>query len=47
MTANDLRMVVVTVAQRSNALHMAYRAAKNKVEATTTTAEVEAITLSV
>ena len=47
VTANDLRMVVVTVAQRSNALHMAYRAAKNKVEATTTTAEVEAITLSV
>ena len=47
VTANDLRMVVVMVAQHSNALHIAYRAAKNKVEATTTTAEVEAITLSV
>ena len=47
VTANDLRMVVVMVAQRSNALYIAYRAAKNKVEATTTTAEVEAITLSV
>lgn len=47
VTANDLRMVVVMVAQRSNALYIAYRAAKNKVEATTTTAEVEAITLEV
>ncbi len=47
VTADDLCMVIASVAQRSNALHVAYRVAKNKVEATTTTAEVEAITLSV
>lgn len=45
VTANDLRMVIASVAQRSNALHVAYRAAKDKVEAATTVAEVEAITL--
>lgn len=47
VTADDLRMVIASIAQRSNALHVAHRVAKNKVEATTTTAEVEAITLSV
>lgn len=46
VTADDLRMVVASVAQRSNALHIAYREAKDKVEAATTVAEVEAITLS-
>lgn len=45
VTANDLRMVIAMVAQRSNALHMAYRAAKDKVDAATTVAEVEAVTL--
>ena len=45
VTANDLRMVIAAVAQRSNALHVAYRAAKDKVEQATTVAEVEAITL--
>ena len=45
VTAADLRMVIAMVAQRSNALHVAYRAAKDKVEAATTVAEVEAITL--
>lgn len=45
VTANDLRMVIASVAQRSNALHVAYRAAKDKVEAATTVAEVEAVTL--
>lgn len=45
VTANDLRMVIASVAQRSNALHVAYRAAKDKVEQSTTVAEVEAITL--
>lgn len=45
VTADDLRMVIAMVAQRSNALHVAYRAAKDKVEAATTVAEVEAITL--
>lgn len=46
VTADDLRMVITSVAQRSNALHVAYRAAKDKVEAATTVAEVEAVTLS-
>lgn len=46
VTANDLRMVIASIAQRSNALHVAYRAAKDKVEAATTVAEVEAVTLS-
>ena len=45
-TANDLRMVIASVAQRSNALHVAYREAKDKVEQATTVAEVEAITLN-
>lgn len=46
VTANDLRMVIANVAQRSNALHVAYREAKDKVEQATTVAEVEAITLN-
>lgn len=46
VTANDLRMVIAMVAQRSNALHVAYRAAKDKVEAATTVADVETITLN-
>lgn len=45
VTANDLRCVIAMVAQRSNALHIAYRAAKDKVEAATTVAEVDAIKL--
>lgn len=47
VTADDLRMVIASVAQRSNTLHVAYRVAKNKIEAATTIAEVEAITLEV
>lgn len=46
VTANDLRMVIASVANRSNALHVAYRAAKDKVEVATTVAEVEAVTLN-
>lgn len=46
VTANDLRMVIAIVAQRSNALHVAYRAAKDKVEAATTVTEIEAVTLN-
>ena len=45
VTANDLRMVIASVAQRSNALHVAYRAAKDKVEQATTVTEVEAVRL--
>lgn len=47
VTANDLRMVIAMIAQRSNALHVAYRAAKDKVEAASDVAEVEAIKLDV
>lgn len=47
VTAQDLRMVIAMVAQRSNALHVAYRVAKGKVEQATTVAEVEAVTLGV
>lgn len=47
VTAQDLRRVIAVVAQRSNALHVAYREAKDKVEAATTVAEVEAVTLNV
>lgn len=46
VTAQDLRRVIAKVAQRSNALHVAYRAAKDKVEAATTVAEVDAVTLN-
>lgn len=46
VTANDLRMVIASVANRSNALHVAYRAAKDKVEQATTVTEVEAVTLN-
>ena len=45
VTANDLRMVIAAVAVRSNALHMAYRKAREQVEATSTAEEVEAVTM--
>ena len=45
VTANDLRMVIAAVAVRSNALHTAYRKAKEQVEATSTAEEVEAVTM--
>lgn len=45
VTADDLRCVIAAAAQRSNALHVAYRAAKDKVEQAATVAEVEAVTL--
>ena len=45
VTADNLRCVIAAVAQRSNALHVAYRAAKDKVEQATTVADVEAVTL--
>ena len=45
VTANDLRMVIAAVAVRSNALHTACRAAKEKVEAAQSKAEIEKITM--
>lgn len=47
VTADDLRCVIAAVAVRSNTLHTAYRAAKEKVEAAQNKEEVEAITLNV
>lgn len=47
VTANDLKMIIAAVAVRSNLLHVAYRKAKEKVEAATTAAEVEAVTMEV
>lgn len=46
VTAQDLRMIIASVAARSNALHTAYRTAKAKVEATSTAEEVEAVTMN-
>lgn len=47
VTANDLRMVVATVAVRSNALHIAYRKAKEAVENAQSEEELNAIILNV
>lgn len=47
VTANDLKMIIAAVAVRSNKLHTAYRIAKEKVEAATTAAEADAVTLDV
>lgn len=47
VTADDLRMVIAAVAVRSNALHTAYRVAKEKVEAATTAADVETVIFKV
>ena len=47
VTANDLRMVIAAVAVRSNTLQMAYRAAKEQVEAAQNKEEVETIILNV
>ena len=45
VTANDLRMVIAAVTVRSNTLHTAYRAAKEKVEAAQNKADIEKITM--
>lgn len=47
VTANDLKMIITAVAVRSNKLHTAYRAAKEKVETATTAADVEAVIFKV
>lgn len=46
VTAQELRMIIASVAARSNALHTAYRAAKAQVEAASTAEEVEAVTMN-
>ena len=45
VTADDLRGVIAAVAVRSNALHLAYRKAKERVEEAQTAEELEAIEL--
>lgn len=45
VTANDLRMVIAAVAVRSNALHVAYRKAKEQVESAQSKADIEKITM--
>lgn len=45
VTADDLRCVIASVANRSNILHIKYREAKAKVTQATSVAEVNAITL--
>lgn len=46
VTAQDLRMIIASVAVRSNKLHTAYRAAKAQVEAAVTADEVKAVTMN-
>ena len=45
VTVYELRAIVAAVAVRSNALHTAYRAAKEKVEAAQNKADIEKITM--
>ena len=45
VTANDLRMIIAAVAVRSNALHTAYRKAKEQVEAAQNKADIEKIVM--
>ena len=45
VTAQDLRMIIAAVAVRSNALHTAYRKAKEQVEAAQNKTDIEKITL--
>ena len=47
VTADDLRAIVASVARRSNTLHVAYREAKDKVEAASDVATIKAVTLDV
>ena len=46
VTAADLRMIIASVAARSNKLHTAYRTAKARVEAAVTADEVRAVAMN-
>ena len=46
VTAADLRMIIASVAARSNKLHTAYRTAKARVEAAVTADEVRAVAIN-
>ena len=45
VTAQDLRMIIASVAARSNSLHIAYRTAKAKVATAETAEAIDAVTL--
>lgn len=47
VTAQDLRMIIASVAARSNALHIAYRTAKAKVATAETAEAIDAVTLEI
>ena len=47
VTAQDLRMIIASVAARSNSLHIAYRTAKAQVAAAETVEEIDAVTIKV
>lgn len=47
VTAQDLRMIIAAGAVRSNALHTAYRDAKEQVKAAQSKAEIDAISIKV
>lgn len=46
VTAQDLRMIIASVAARSNKLHTAYRTAKAKVEAAQSKDEIDTISIN-
>lgn len=46
VTAHDLRMIIASVAARSNKLHTAYRAAKAQVEAAQSKDEIDTISIN-
>lgn len=46
VTAQDLRMIIASVAARSNKLHTAYRAAKAQVEAAQSKDEIDTISIN-
>lgn len=46
VTAQDLRMIIASVAARSNALHTAYRTAKAQVEAAQSKDEIDTISIN-
>ena len=45
VTAQDLRMIIASVAARNNKLHTAYRTAKKQVEATQSKAKIDTISI--
>lgn len=46
VTAQDLRMIIASAAERNNKLHTAYRTAKEQVEAAQSKAEIDTISVN-